>query len=94
MFLSNEINFKEINIKPNEDSTLKVEINGVKLQDQDGLDANITYHRVKTTLQTIDMFSKHSQIDIEILKDNEEEDKIFSIFIPDKIDCNNFKEEE
>ena len=93
MFLSNEINFKEINIKPNEDSTLKVEINGVRLHDQDGLDANITYHRVKVN-HTLNMFSKQNQIDIEILKDNEEEDKIFSIFIPDKIDFNNFKEEE
>lgn len=85
MFLSNEINFKEINIKPNEDSTLKVEINGVKLQDQDGkdLDANITYHRVKVN-HTLNMFSKHNQIDIEILKDNE--DKIFSIFIPEDVE--------
>ena len=85
MFILN--NFKEAKIVPNEDGTLKFEFNGVKFQDQNGTnleEAIVTYPRVKVNYSTIDMFSPHKQINVEVLKDNDDNETLFSIFIPEE----------
>ena len=85
MFILN--NFKEAKIVSNEDGTLKIEFNGVKLQDQncDDLECTITYPRVKLDYShTLDMFSQHKQINVEVLKDNDDNETLFSIFIPEE----------
>lgn len=84
MFILN--NFKEAKIVPNKDGTLKIEFNGVQFQDKNGTnsEATVTYPRVKVNYNTVDMFSPHKQIGIEVLKDNEDNETLYSIYVPEE----------
>lgn len=78
-------NFKEIRITPNEDSTLKVKIDGVKFGDKHG-DSNIgtvVYPRIKMHSTTFDMFNTHKVFDVEVLPDNDEKDVLFNLYVPE-----------
>lgn len=73
-------NFKEANIVPNEDGTYNIKFNGVKFQSQNGgHEATVTYPRVKMQCSTLDMSSMYRQIDVTILKDNDDKGTLFSI---------------
>ena len=82
MFILN--NFKEAKIVPNEDGTLKVEFNGVKFKNQNEyLEGDVIYPRVKIDYSTtLDVFSSHKQIDVEILPDKK--DELYSIYLPEE----------
>lgn len=76
-------NFKEIRITPNDDSTLKVKIIGMKFEDKNRKQniCTVEYPRIKINSTTLDMFSMHRLFDVEVLPDNDEKDILFNLYV-------------
>lgn len=81
-------NFKEIKITPNEDNTFKIEYYGVIFKDNNGKQlepATVTYPRVKMKSSTLFFEPTKQHIDIEILVDNNSNNKeLQTIYIPEE----------